>query len=40
MGVRIGGVPFLNTGFRWGFGSNEKGYTKKRAADTISTKKN
>ena len=33
LGVRIGGIPFLPTTFRWGFGVNEKGYTKERAAD-------
>lgn len=33
LGVRIGGLPFLPTSFRWGFGTKEKGYTKTRVAD-------
>jgi hypothetical protein len=33
LGVRIGGLPFLPTSFRWGFGSKEKGYAKTRVAD-------
>jgi len=28
LGVRIGGLPFLPTKFRWGFGTNVKGYAK------------
>jgi hypothetical protein len=32
LGVRIGGLPFLPTSFRWGFGTKEKGYAKPRAA--------
>jgi hypothetical protein len=28
LGVRIGGLPFLPTRFRWGFGTNVKGYAK------------
>jgi hypothetical protein len=38
LGVRIGGLPFLPTSFRWGFGTKEKGYSKKRAAsDTVKS---
>lgn len=33
LGVRIGGLPFLPTSFRWGFGTKEKGYAKPRAAN-------
>ena len=33
LGVRIGGLPFLPTSFRWGFGTKEKGYANKRAAE-------
>ena len=33
LGVRIGGLPFLPTSFRWGFGTKEKGYAKRRAAE-------
>lgn len=33
LGVRIGGLPFLPTSFRWGFGTKEKGYAKPRIAD-------
>lgn len=29
MGVRIGGLPFLPTKFRWGFGTKMKGYAKR-----------
>ncbi|MFL6468165.1 MAG: hypothetical protein ACJ72Z_09445 [Pyrinomonadaceae bacterium] len=28
LGVRIGGLPFLPTKFRWGFGTKVKGYAK------------
>jgi hypothetical protein len=28
LGVRIGGLPFLPTKFRWGFGTKLKGYAK------------
>ena len=34
LGVRVGGVPFLSTSFRWGFGTNEKGYSRK-AEETV-----
>ena len=40
LAVRIGGIPFLKTSFRWGFGTNEKGYTKKRAAAAGSVNEN
>jgi hypothetical protein len=36
LGVRIGGLPFLPTSFRWGFGTKEKGYAKKRTASETS----
>ena len=32
LGVRIGGVPFLNTPFRWGFGKIKKAVTKAEPA--------
>jgi hypothetical protein len=32
LGVRIGGLPFFPTSFRWGFGTKEKGYAKPRTA--------
>jgi hypothetical protein len=37
LGVRIGGLPFFPTSFRWGFGTKEKGYAKKRAAPETIT---
>ena len=38
LGVRIGGLPFLPTDFRWGFGTKEKGYAKPRVAnETVET---
>jgi len=33
LGVRIGGLPFLPTKFRWGFGTNVKGYAKQPAVE-------
>ena len=33
LGVRIGGLPFLPTGFRWGFGTQEKGYANPRVTN-------
>lgn len=38
LGVRIGGLPFLPTRFRWGFGTNEKRYSKKQAEQTEDDK--
>lgn len=40
LGVRIGGIPFLPTRFRWGFGTKEQGYTKKSAAVTKPSSEN
>jgi hypothetical protein len=40
VGVRIGGSPYFPTSFRWGFGTNEKGYTEPRAADPNSSNEN
>ena len=40
LGVRVGGIPFLETSFRWGFGTNRKGYTEKRAAETEQKNEN
>jgi hypothetical protein len=29
LGVRVGGLPFLPTKFRWGFGTKTRGYSEK-----------